>query len=57
MAAFVDGVCAQAATGDVEVAVPVPVVVTSCEDSGMVDGDGASLVALPAAAALPSRSG
>jgi len=50
-AAFVDGGCAQAATGDVEVAVPVPVVVTSCEDSGMVDGDGASLVA------LPSRSG
>ena len=54
---FVDGDCAQAATSDVEVAVPVPVVVTSWEDSGMVDGDGASLVALPTAAALPSRSG
>ena len=57
MAAFVDGGCAQAATGDVEGAVPVPVVMTSCEDSGMVDGDGASLVALPAASAFPSRSG
>jgi len=33
------------------------VVMTSCDDSGMVDGDGASLVVLPAAAALPSRSG
>ena len=57
VAEFVDGGCAQSATGDVEVAVPVLVVVTSCKDSGMVDGDGASLVALPAAAAIPSRSG
>ena len=57
MTSFGDEGCAQAATGDVEVAVPMPVVVTSCEDSGMVDGDGASLVALPAAASLSSRSG
>ena len=55
MTSFGDEGCAQAATGDVEVAVPV--VVMSCEDSGMVDGDGALLAALPAAAALPSRSG